>query len=209
MREKKPNTKNPRRKILDAALKDFADHGFEGARVDRIAQSAGINKAMIFYYFSSKQSLYRTVIEDALHDFIPQVQTAIMESSNPEHLFESIPTLYIRYFSSHRQVIRMIAREMIHSPDNIVHIIREIFAEFPQTPSRILPEVISKWYRKGLISESDPVHFILNIVPLCLFPIIALPMVEGILEVRITDDAGFMERRIKSISHLLKKGMLL
>lgn len=97
---------------------------------------------------------------------------------------------------------------MIHSPVNIDPIIREIFSELPHTPSKMLPEVISRWYRKGLISESDPVHFILNIVPLCLFPIIARPMVEAILDVRITDDAGFLEERIQSITHLLKKGML-
>ncbi len=209
MLERKSNIRNTRRKILDAALKDFADHGYEGARVDRIARSAGINKAMIFYYFSSKQSLYRTVIEDALQDFVPRVQTAITESPKPELLFESIPALYIRYFSSHRQVIRMIVRELIHSPDSIAPLIREILAEFPHATSKTLPQVISKWYREGLISESDPVHFILNIVPLCLFPIIALPMVEGILEVRITEDAEFLEKRIQSISHLLKKGMLL
>lgn len=202
------NKKSPRRKILDAALKDFAEHGFEGARVDRIARSAGINKAMIFYYFSSKQNLYRTVIKDVLHDFIPKVQKVIMESPTPECLFESLPALYIRYFSNHRQVIQMIGREMIHSPANITPIIREIFSEFPQTPSKTLPKVILTWYCKGLIVESDPVHFILNIVPLCLFPIFALPMVEAILDVHITEDAGFLEKRIQSITHLLKKGML-
>lgn len=194
---------------MDAALKDFASHGFEGARVDRIARFAGINKAMIFYYFSSKQNLYRTVIKDVFLDFIPLVQKVVMESPDPEHLFESFPALYIRYFSSHRQVIQMIGREMIHSPTNIAPIIREIFSELPQKPIEMLPEVVSDWYRKGLISESDPVHFIFNIVPLCLFPIIARPMVEAILDIRITDDAEFLERRIQSITHLLKKGMLL
>lgn len=208
MHKEKSNTKNSRRIILDAALKDFAAYGYEGARVDRIARSAGINKAMIFYYFSSKQNLYRTVIKDVLYDFIPRVQKVIMESPNPGHFFESLPALYIRYFSSHRQALQMIGREMIHSPANITPIIREIFSELPQTPSKMLPEVISAWHRKGLISESDPVHFILNIVPLCLFPIIAQPMVEAILDIRITDDAGFLEKRIQSITHLLKKGML-
>ena len=193
---------------MDAALEDFAAHGYAGARVDRIARSAGINKAMIFYYFSSKQNLYRTVIKDVLHDYIPRVQKVIEESSSPEHLFESLPALFIRYFSSRRQIIHMIGREMIQSPVNIAPIIGEIFAELPQTPSKMLPEVISAWHSEGLLSESDPVHFILNIIPLCVFPILALPMIEAILDIQIPDDAGFLKKRIQSITHLLKKGML-
>ena len=208
MHEEKSEIKNSKQVILEAALQDFAAHGYEGARVDRIARSAGINKAMIFYYFSSKQNLYRTVIKDVLNDFIPQVQKVLMESSSPERLFESLPALYIRYFSRHRQVIQMIGRELIQSPANITPVIREIFSELPMAPSEMLPRVISAWHRKGLISESDPVHFIFNIVPLCLFPIIAQPMVEAILDVRISDDKEFLEERIQSITHLLKKGML-
>lgn len=208
MCEKTTNAKNSRQLILDAALEDFAAHGYEGARVDRIASDAGINKAMIFYYFSSKKNLYRTVIKHVLDDFIPRVQKVVRESPGPEHLFESLPALYIRYFSRRKQVIQMIGREMIHAPANIAPIIREVFSELPRKPSQMLPEVISGWHRKGLISESDPVHFILNILPLCLFPILALPMVEAILDVPITDDPGFLEDRIQSITHLLKKGML-
>ena len=208
MHKEKSETKNSKQVILEAALQDFAAHGYEGARVDRIARSAGINKAMIFYYFSSKQNLYRTVIKDALLDFIPRVQKVLMESSSPERLFESLPALYIRYFSRHRQVIQMIGRELIQSPANITPIIRATFSELPMAPSEMLPQVISAWHRKGLISESDPVHFIFNIVPLCLFPIIAQPMVEAILDIRISDDKEFLEERIQSITHLLKKGMI-
>jgi len=88
--------KNAKQKIIDAGRKEFAAFGFEGARVDRIAQKANINKAMIFYYFSSKQNLYRTVIKEVLLDFIPRVQRAVMEASTPESLFEILPALYTR-----------------------------------------------------------------------------------------------------------------
>ncbi len=200
--------KNAKRKILEASLEEFAAYGFEGARVDRIGQKAGINKAMIFYYFASKQNLYRTVIKEVLLDFIPRVQRVVMEARTPELLFEILPALYIRYFSSKKEVIKMIGREMIHSPQNITPLIREIFAEFPDAPSKMLPRAIREWHGKGLLSESDPVQFIFNIVPLCLFPFIAQPMVEAILDVPISDDKDFLEKRIRSIAHLLKRGML-
>jgi TetR/AcrR family transcriptional regulator len=199
--------RNSSQKILDASLKEFAAFGFEGARVDRIAETAGVNKAMIFYYFSSKQNLYRTVIKNAMLDFIPKVQRVIGESSTPAQLFEALPELYIRYFSRKKEIIQIIGRQLIHSPQQITPLIREIFDQVTDAPTKVLPAVIRRWHRKGLISESDPVQFIFNIVPLCLFPIIAQPMVEAIMDIRLTDDTKFLDKRIRSITQLLKRGM--
>ena len=52
-----------RTRILDAALREFAAHGLAGARTDRIAQSAGVNKALLYYYFDSKENLYVAALE--------------------------------------------------------------------------------------------------------------------------------------------------
>jgi len=199
---------NSKQRILNASLREFAAFGFEGARVDRIAENAGINKAMIFYYFSSKQNLFRTVVSEVLLDYIPKVQNVIRESSTPEQLFDALPSLYIRYFSKRKEIIQIIAHQLIHSPKTIAPVIGEIFAEVPDAPSKVLPVLIKNWHRKGLISESDPIQFILNVLSLCLLPIVASPMVEGILNIRIQDDASFLEKRIRSITHLIKRGML-
>ena len=51
--------------ILDAALAEFAEHGLGGARMDRIAERAGVNKRLIYYYFESKESLFLAVLERA------------------------------------------------------------------------------------------------------------------------------------------------
>ncbi len=94
---------------------------------------------------------------------------------------------------------------MIPVSHTITPLIREIFKE---SPDKTLPKIIGDWDSKGLISKSNPVHFIFNIASLCLLPAIALPMVEAITDVRILNDKVFQEKRIQSISYLLKKGML-
>ena len=48
--------------ILDAAAREFAERGYAGARVDRIARRAAVNKAMLYYHFASKRQLYRTLL---------------------------------------------------------------------------------------------------------------------------------------------------
>lgn len=52
-----------RSRILDAALTEFSAYGLAGARTDRIAQAAGVNKALLYYYFESKENLYRAALE--------------------------------------------------------------------------------------------------------------------------------------------------
>jgi TetR/AcrR family transcriptional regulator len=52
-----------RQRILDAALREFSASGFAGARMDRIATAASVNKALIYYYFDSKENLYAAVLE--------------------------------------------------------------------------------------------------------------------------------------------------
>ena len=52
-----------RDRIINAALDEFGQFGLAGARVDRIAKKAGLNKAMIYYHFNSKENLYREMIK--------------------------------------------------------------------------------------------------------------------------------------------------
>src|SRR5271167_2866620 len=62
-------TRNPERtreRILSAALKEFAAHGFAGARVDAIARRADINKRMLYHYFVNKEKLFRAVLRQKI-----------------------------------------------------------------------------------------------------------------------------------------------
>jgi len=201
--------KNSKQRILEMAQREFAAHGFAGARMERIARAADINKAMIFYYFSSKRELYRTLIKSALADLVPRIQKAVILSDTPGMFFEKVPEIYLRHFSRNPEFIRMVGFEVIRAPQNIAPLISEVFADFPNPPTRLLPRVIRTWHEQGLISESDPVDFILNIISLCVFSIIATPVVEAILDIEIPDYDAYIEQRIQSISNLLKKGMLI
>ena len=64
MARPRPRTPDTRARILAAAALEFAERGFGGARVDRIARRARVNKAMIYYHFKSKQALYRSLLRD-------------------------------------------------------------------------------------------------------------------------------------------------
>jgi len=68
---------SPRRdRILAAAVSEFSRHGFAGARVERIAASAGVNKQLLFHYFGSKDGLHRAAMKSLLESQTPAGQTA-------------------------------------------------------------------------------------------------------------------------------------
>src|SRR5437773_11464872 len=83
-----PATRNPERsreRILAAAFKEFAAHGFAGARVDRIARRAGINKRMLYHYFGDKEGLFREVLRRKM------AERQAWMTTTPDDPAESLP----------------------------------------------------------------------------------------------------------------------
>lgn len=200
--------KSAKDRISEAALKEFASYGFGGGRVERIAQKAGVNKAMIFYYFSSKEKLFKVVLSRILMELIKQVQTVLKDSKVPDDLIDALPRTYIGFFRKNPDVLKMIALELVQNPKHITALVTEIFSTVEIPPQKLFHSRVLKWHKEGLISEDDPVHFIMNIVSLSIFSILGVPVVEAIFNLKIEQDKDFFEKRIRSIVHLFKKGML-
>jgi TetR/AcrR family transcriptional regulator len=195
-------------KILQAAIDDFSRFGFEGARVDRIAEKADINKAMIFYYFSSKRKLYQSIITNAFKRLLPEIRASIEKSESPERFLELLPEVYIRFLHENPYIVRLILPELMYRPDNITRILKDMFRNLPEPPQKTVLDMIRGWSEKGLIREPDPVQFIMNIISLSIFTFIGSPMVEAVLGVSIALDEAFIKQRIESVTHVLKGGML-
>lgn len=73
-----------RRSLIEAGRQVFSEDGFDGARVDRIAELAGVNKALINYHFGGKQQLFQAIIEDFTAQLATGLQSAIDPTASPE-----------------------------------------------------------------------------------------------------------------------------
>ena len=101
----------------------------------------------------------------------------------------------------------MIAFDFIQQHQSIRSALEDVFGkQFNQGPKFIMNK-ISQWFKQGRISEGEPVQFLLNIISLSLFPFIAKPIIEVILNIK-TNDADFIQKRTNSVVNLLKRGML-
>jgi TetR/AcrR family transcriptional regulator len=107
------NSKSKKDHILEAAIAEYARFGLKGARVDRIARRAVVNKRMLYYYFGSKDDLYRTAlhkvyqgITESMGDYIEKCQT-----DDPVEKVMSFLGAYFNYMHGHPEYVAMIAWE--------------------------------------------------------------------------------------------------
>lgn len=101
-----------REKILTAALHEFSLHGLAGARVDTIAETAGINKAMIYYHFESKEALFKELFKAEM-ELLNQEITSLFEQRDPR--VEADRTLAVKdllaYIGSKKKLLSVLISE--------------------------------------------------------------------------------------------------
>ncbi|MCI0474143.1 MAG: TetR/AcrR family transcriptional regulator [Ignavibacteria bacterium] len=185
--------------ILNAAKRVFYRKGLYGARMQEIADEAGINKAMLHYYFKSKDKLFGAVFEEASESFFPK----IMQYINIDlPLFEKIEYFvenYIDLLLKNPEIPSFIITEMHHNPDRI----KKLFSEKGLTISNRLMNDISKAVSKGEINPVNPIQLMLNIISLCIFPVAAKPMVQTITNKDDDDYRRLIESRKKEVSQFI------
>jgi len=202
-------TEETKERILQAAIREFSEGGFDGARMEGIAREAGVNKAMLFYYFSSKKELYKTVIVQAIGALLSEMRNAFADGATPEKLIENIPRVYISFLSSHPYVVKIVGRELTHRPEHIQELLGELVEKSGIGGFKhFLFETFRGWVERGLVREESPEHFMINIISLSLFSFIALPMIEIMAGKEVTRDERFFEKRLQSVVNVLKRGML-
>lgn len=103
-----------RRALLDSAILEFSTHGIGGARVDRIAERANTNKAMLYHYFGNKEALYLAALQH-LYAGIRSAEDALeLDLSDPEAALADLVAFTFRYYVDHPAFVRMINTENLH-----------------------------------------------------------------------------------------------
>lgn len=186
-------------KILAAARKVFT-RGMSGARMQDIADEAGINKAMLHYYFRDKDKLFEVIFLEEANKFFPRINF-IFESEAP--LFEKIELFVEAYID-----------EMVQNPYLPWFIMNEVNRDAEQffakvwnmtkqpRPLKFL-EQIEKEIKKGTIKKISPLHLLLNLLSMTIFPFIARPMIVKNLQVSNKQFEEIIEQRRKEIPRFI------
>ena len=164
-----PETKaDSRRVILLAAQHEFAAHGLSGARVDSIAERAGLNKRLIYYYFNSKDQLFLEVLEQAYSEIRAAEQVLNLDQIDPIQAIRQLITFTWDYYLEHPEFISLLNSE---NQSEATHLkkskhIRELTSPLIQ----MLGSVLLKGQEKGLFrSGIDPIQLYISIASICYF----------------------------------------
>jgi AcrR family transcriptional regulator len=109
----------PRTRILDAALAEFAEQGFAGARVDSIAERAGINKRMLYVYVGNKEALWLAVLERVYEAMRVEERQLKTEHLSPQKGVEALVRFNFRYHVDHPEFVTMVNDENLQGGRNL------------------------------------------------------------------------------------------
>lgn len=189
------NDKSTEQKILEAAKQVFMEKGIDGARMQDIADKAGINKALLHYYFRSKEKLFEMIFIEEARKFMPKI-TSIMVSELT--LFEKVEKFVGEYIDTLMQnplLPIFILNEINRNPKEAI---KKIFGN-QRPPIDKVDEFITKLVKKGEIKPIKGYELMVNMVSLCIFPFLARPMVQWITRANDEEFIKLMELRKKTV----------
>jgi TetR/AcrR family transcriptional regulator len=145
-----------REKILTAARLLFSSQGFNGASVSVIAKEAGVNKALLFYYFNSKKNLYEEVIKDVFDSFLKAIPPINDEHGDPWEQLKEMLRAYIFHSAQTRDLSMMIVRELVAGRGPGLPLSLEHLEHVKSQVRRPLVDLLTQGMRRGTFKDIDP-----------------------------------------------------
>jgi AcrR family transcriptional regulator len=165
---RKRDPEGMQRKILEAATEEFANHGFGGARVERISRRAHTVDRMLYYYFGSKEKLFRTVLEQAYEQLGEAEQQLALSTTPPREAMEALIRFTWDYYCAHPEFIRLLNSENQHRGQHLKKSTRVSQLSFPLLA--ILSELLERGARAGVFRKQiDAVQIYVTIAALGYF----------------------------------------
>ena len=159
-----------REDILEAATEEFADKGLSGARIDKIAERTSTSKRMIYYYFGSKDALYRAVLQREYMRIRSAEAAIALEKLAPE---KAVGEIVRRSFDSHMErpeFIRLVMNENIHHAEHLKQV--KGLHRLNTAMLESLSEVIARGVKSGAFRrEIDALDLHINITALCFYTV--------------------------------------
>lgn len=193
--------------ILKAAMEEFLEKGFDGARMQAIADRAGINKALLHYHHKTKENLYMKVFKSIFQEFFASILTKISPDLSVMDYLKAFIENYIDNVASRKHMLKFIIWELENDGKNIGNMVREISPVTNPASNFPIFHKLEEAKAQGIIRNVDVPHLILNIISMCLYPFIAQKIVANIWSNDNINNPTFLEERKKEIFNLIWFGI--
>lgn len=193
MAKKRESDLSTEEKIIEAARKVFTQKGYAATRTRDIAEEAGINLALLNYYFRSKEKLFEKVMFEKVHKLFGAIAPVLNDENSD--LTEKIEKIVENYINM-----------LVMNPDLPLFVLSEIknnseqFGDKFNVGKLMLESVFASQIRERR-PDISPLHIIMSVLGLVLFPFIGRPVLRAIGAVDEASFMGLMEERKKLVPH--------
>lgn len=191
-------------RILASAKKVFYQKGLKGARMQEIADDANVNKAMLHYYYRSKEKLFDKVFEQSINRVTPVLLAVFAEEVSLEDKIAHLVEVFTELFLKEPYLSNFIVNELTQNPDKLY---TSIFASEEGMIGEVIPvfnRLLSEGIEQGIVSDDiKPAELIVNIMSMCLLPIMAKPVLQQILDIDDTRMDRFLRRRKETVTRFV------
>ena len=182
---------NTEEEILNAAKEVFQQKGMAGARMQEIADKAKINKALLHYYYRSKQLLFEAVFKNAFRLLAPQIGKVLNDDTELFDKIRNFTDSYVSFVIKHPYLPNFVIQELNSNPEFVLKLRAE--ASFPSTEKFKLQ--VLEAVETGLIKPIDADQLLINIIALNIFPFIGEPLLMALINVDKTKYDQLLQNR--------------
>ncbi len=196
---KKENESSTELKIFEAARQVFQSKGLEGARMQEIADRAEINKSMLHYYYRSKEKLFEKVYQLSIIKLIPQIAGLLNEELPLEEKLRNFAVKYLELIQRNPDIPLFILHEMNKNPGRMKTFMLQ------EVGKKIQPflEQVKNEREKGNTVDLPAEQIMANVMSLLIFPFIAKPVFQVILNKNDSEFSQFIDERVEFLPDYL------
>jgi AcrR family transcriptional regulator len=195
-------------RILDAADAVFVRRGTDGARMQEIAEEAGVNKALLHYYYRTKDGLAQAVFRRVASAFMPVIIETMASDLSLEAKAEKVVQHYLEVFARRPYLPGYLISEVTHHPDRLPPLFAAIAGT--QIKKRVLTKLaqqIDERVRAGTLAPIAPEQFLVNIISLCVFPFAARPIIMVALGLDAKGFERFIAQRREALPPFVARAL--
>ena len=193
---------NTEKHILIAAREVFIAKGFEGARMQEIADQAGINKALLHYYFRSKEKLFEAVFSEVASNLFPAMKQMLEAELELKEKITLFIRIYLKALEENPFIPAFILNTLNTNPDSFLKYIKKAGLN-----PKLLQKQIDDEAARGIIRTIKAEHLLVNIIAMCIFPFVARPIVQNVFDMNNDEYQAYLKSRQTEIVDFVLKSI--
>lgn len=196
------SSENTEAQILNAAREVFIAKGLDGARMQEIADHAGINKALLHYYFRTKEKLFEAVFSEVASNLFPAMKQVINAELGIKEKITFFVKVYLKVISENPFIPGFVMNTLNIDPGRFLQYISKA-----EINPMLLQVQLNEEAARGLIRPVKAENLFVNIIAMCIFPFLARPIIQNLFQMDNENYSAYLEARESEIVDFVLKSI--